>query len=97
LGDFGIFQVGLASKVEGPETLGIADLHSARGFTQNFPNYLGRGLDEFRELAILIDGLGVDQAVAGASQSGRREGSSQRKIKRRPEVDPIVRFFTSTG
>jgi hypothetical protein len=67
------------------------------GFTQKPPNSLGRGLDESKELGILIDGLGVDQAVAGASQSGRREGSSQRKIKRRPEVDPIVRFFTSTG
>jgi hypothetical protein len=63
LGDFGTFQVGLASNLEGPKTLGIVDLHSARGFTQNIQNYLGRGLDEFRELAILIDGLGVDQAV----------------------------------
>lgn len=36
--------------------------------------------------------LGVIRGITVGSKK-----SSQRKIKRRQEVDPIVRFFTNTG
>ena len=86
----------LASKDKGPKILRIVDLHSPWGFTQKPLNYLGRGLDDSGKPGILAGGLGVDQAIQGR-HSRVEEGSSQRKSKRRPEVDPIVRFFTSTG
>jgi hypothetical protein len=57
-----------------------------------------RGLDESGKAGIVTDGLkalesrGLFRGITVGSKK-----SSQRKIKRRQEVDPIVRFFTSTG
>jgi len=57
-------------------------------------NYL-KGLDEYRKVGILTNGSGVVEPAGHHSRV--EEASSQRSNKRRPEVDPIVRFFTSTG
>jgi hypothetical protein len=58
-------------------------------------NNFWRGLDGFGKSCILANGSGV---VEPAGHHSRVEAaSSQRRIKRRPEVHPIVRFFTSTG
>ena len=53
------------------------------------------GLDENRKVGILTNGSGVVEPAGHHSRV--EEASSQRSNKRRPEVDPIVRFFTSTG
>ena len=66
-----------------------------QGFTQNPLNFLGRGLDESREVGILTDGLGVDQAFRGITV-GSKVLPSVRPSEGQ-EVDPIVRFVTSTG
>jgi hypothetical protein len=67
-----------------------------QGFTQNSLNFLDRGLDESREVGILTDGLGVDQAFRGITVGSKKVLPSVRPSEGQ-EVDPIVRFFTSTG
>jgi hypothetical protein len=59
------------------------------------PKIFGRGLDGFGESCILANGSGVVEPAGHHSRV--EEASSQSKIKRRPEVHPIVRFFTNTG
>ena len=54
-----------------------------------------QGVDESRKSCIIAIGSGESEPAGRHSRV--EEASSQGKIKRRLEVDPIVRFFTSTG
>ena len=58
-------------------------------------NSFGWGLTNKENLVYLQMARGVVEPVGHHSRV--EEASSQCRIKRRPEVHPIVRFFTSTG
>jgi len=53
--------------------IGPPDLHKPEGFTQKTPKvFWVKGLDESREMRILTDGLGVDQAFRGITVGSKK-------------------------
>jgi hypothetical protein len=69
---------------------------SLRDLHRNTLDFFSQGLDESRELGILTDGSGVDRAFRGITVGSKKVLPSVRSSEGQ-EVDPIVRFFTSTG
>ena len=98
-----IFWQSWASSWVGRHPTSEAPKYNCIGFTQGPEdfhrsplNFLGQGLDESRELGILTDGSGVDRVFRGITVGSKKVLPSARSSEGQ-EVDPIVRFFTSTG
>lgn len=63
---------------------------------ENGKNKLLRGLDESRKARILTNGSGVAEPGRGITVGSKKRLPSAITSEGQ-EVDPIVRFFTSTG